>query len=104
MMSFNLSCITRWKPCTDEEDIMPDAGKEYYAQQPLRNTAMDRLDHCAFTISELAEASINAAAVRLGPFHQGTASVTPAFEARLISRLGGPTNWKPRAKRFLDTG
>lgn len=35
MMNFNLSCITRWKPCADEEDIMPDAGKEYYAQLPV---------------------------------------------------------------------
>ena len=103
MMNFNLSCITRWKPCIDEEDIMPDAGKEYYAQLPVRHAAMDRLERCAFTVSELAEASINAAVVRLGSFHRDTASFTSAFEAQLISRLGGPTNWKPSTVRSLDT-
>ena len=82
---------------------MPDAGKEYYTQHPIRRAAMDRLDHCAFTVSELAEASINAAVVRLGSFRQDATSDATFFEARLISRLGGPTNWKPGDIRLLDT-
>jgi hypothetical protein len=32
MTDFNFTCITRWVPCRDEEDIMADAGKEYEAE------------------------------------------------------------------------
>ncbi len=38
MTDFNFSRITRWRPCADEEDIMPDAGKEMAEDWPLTQT------------------------------------------------------------------
>jgi hypothetical protein len=32
MTDFNFSCMTRWTPCRDEQDILPDVGREYEAQ------------------------------------------------------------------------
>ena len=34
LMQFNLSCLTRLRPCLDQTDIMPAAWKQYLAENP----------------------------------------------------------------------
>ena len=33
LLNINFSCITRWKPCTEEKDIVPDMWMEYVAER-----------------------------------------------------------------------
>ena len=43
LMQLNLSCLTRWHPCTTQSDIMPTAWSQYLAertnQRPLSETS-----------------------------------------------------------------
>lgn len=34
LMQFDLSCLTRWHPCLDQNDIMPAAWAQYLAERP----------------------------------------------------------------------
>lgn len=36
LMQLDLSCLTRVRPCLDQNDIMPGAWKQYLAERPLR--------------------------------------------------------------------
>lgn len=39
LMQFDLSCLTRWKPCREQGDIMPAAWSQYLKEQALRDVA-----------------------------------------------------------------
>jgi hypothetical protein len=43
MTDFNFACMTRWRPCRDEEDIMPDVGREYEEQVAQERAELRRL-------------------------------------------------------------
>lgn len=38
--NFNFDCMTRWKPCADEEDIMPGVGARYWRELEAQTLAI----------------------------------------------------------------
>jgi hypothetical protein len=38
LMQFNLSCLTRWKPCTTHNDIMPSVWAQHLREEKLERT------------------------------------------------------------------
>jgi hypothetical protein len=37
LMDFNLSCMTRWMPCTVSSDLMPEAWRRYVAERKMNS-------------------------------------------------------------------
>jgi hypothetical protein len=102
LMNFNFSCFTRWTPCASEEDIMPDVGREYIESRGTDRSREERLEKCAYSVSELAEASLDAAVVRVRAIQTRNAHMPTLIEARLVRHLGSRTDWKADTARWLD--
>lgn len=41
LMDFNLACMTSYKPCREQEDIMPSAWRQHLAEMQKERTAVD---------------------------------------------------------------
>jgi hypothetical protein len=94
LTAFNFDCITRWKPCADEEDIMPEAGAEYAQQLRARMIQNNRQDQCAYSVTELSKSALNAAVVRVESIPKERADGSEYPKLRLIKRLGGHAVWR----------
>jgi len=102
LTDFNFSCITRWKPCSDEEDIMPEAGAEFAQQRQERMIQNKRQDQCAYSVSELSKAALNAAVVRVESIPKERMNGPEYSQLRLIKRLGGDAIWDPNETVNID--
>ena len=45
LMNFDLSCITRWRPCREREQLMPQAWPQAVAERDSENAAWDNCDY-----------------------------------------------------------
>jgi hypothetical protein len=93
LTAFNFNCITRWKPCADEEDIMPGVGAEYEQQRRAGMIRYSRQDQCAYSVTELSNAALNAAVVRVESIPMEPANGQEYPKLRLIKQLGGHEVW-----------
>jgi hypothetical protein len=101
VLDFNLSCITRWRPCTDEEDIMPAVGNDFRAELEQREAVLKRVSSCGYSLPELAQAALHAVVVKVS---SSTPSETPgdqSWKVDFIENLGGWMEWKPQDFREL---
>ena len=98
LTGFNFDCMTRWTPCADEVDIMPEAGKQYVVQQRERWLEIDRLEACRYSVGELARAALNAVVVRAEPLPDGSGM----WQLTLVRALGKDMGWKAGETRWLD--
>lgn len=46
LTDFNFSCITRWRPCTTEAEVMPSAWKLFEAELPYKESFRKALNEC----------------------------------------------------------
>ena len=96
--NFNLSCITRWKPCADEEDLLPGVG---IARQ---REAIEPQQPCAdYSIETLSHAALNAAVVRIeGVTKSNDPRDSPTAKLKLVRRLGGTAVWPEDGIALMD--
>jgi len=97
LTQFNLSCLTRWHPCLDQNDIMPAAWKQYLAEKQHMN-APSKADSCPPSAVEVV--GRDSSHIALGEvveyrdkidsqgYHEDSAKV------RVLDRLKGLPEWK----------
>ena len=93
LTSFNFGCITRWSPCADEEDIMPEAGTEFYRENRARMLADKAADDCTDSVEELSRASLDAAVVHVEWISTAGSGDFRLVKLRLVKLLVGPGVW-----------
>jgi hypothetical protein len=75
LTDFNLSCITRWSPCTMEEDVLPTAWKQYQEELASDKNRMDAFDYCSVPLEFYGSQDYSIAVVevlsRKGPLASG---------------------------------
>jgi hypothetical protein len=98
--NFNFNCVTKWKPCADEEDIMPEAGAEYEQQRQASMIRAKRQDQCSYSVKELSDAALNAAVVEVESIPKGCSDGLQCVKLRLVKQLAGPATWV--ANEILD--
>jgi len=94
LTDFDLSCITRWFPCTTEADIMPSAWKQYHAELAQDDALTKAWDACSFPL-ELLGREIADIAVADVISREAASAEGSDFKARLrITRiLKGQSEW-----------
>jgi hypothetical protein len=108
LTDFNLSCITRWVPCTTEADLMPSAWKQYQAELAQEDALTKAWDACSFPLELLGREITDIAVADV--ISRGAGSAKGAdFKARLrITRiLKGQSDWPLNeivASRVFDRG
>jgi hypothetical protein len=91
LMQLNLSCLTRWNPCTSQSDIMPSAWSQYVAE----NSQTDSRPSCLSAIVKLfGRDSANAATAEVVRYREDLHSDTMIAAVRVIERLKGMRDWK----------
>ena len=97
LMQFDLSCLSRWHPCLDQHDIMPDAWTQYLAEGERMNAtsgpnscpppAVEIVgrDSAHIALAEIIEYRDE---VDSQGYHKDTAKV------RVLERLKGLPDWK----------
>jgi len=109
LTSFSFSCITRWRPCTTEADLMPLAWKQHAEEMPKVKQNRDAFQHCAVPLSffgyesnGIAVADVLARAVDRAPDIPGL-----GVQLRIVRVLKGRIDWqinKPQIAFAYDRG
>jgi len=96
LMQLDLSCLTRFRPCLSEQDIMPAAWAQYLNEYPRVN-AMQGEPTCSQTIIEIlgrdAPNIVEAEIVSYGGKADADPSQRGLARVRVIQKLKGATNW-----------
>jgi hypothetical protein len=95
LMNFDLSCITRWQPCLELEQLMPQAWPQYLAEEDRVQAAWEHLN-CDYPFDVLGREAENAAIVEVVSNRTekefGVDRQTSKF--RLVKRLKGGQFWQ----------
>jgi len=100
LMDFNLSCLTRRKPCRDKADIMPSAWRQYIADGKARDSALDEMGRCAYPLELRARDTDNAIIVNV--VSNRTEKGVESFQVstvRLVKKLKAASFWENGATR-----
>lgn len=102
LMQFDLSCLTRWRPCREQGDIMPAAWAEHLAEEPRLQRAYQ--DHtCSLrTVQLLGRDAENAAIIEVVANRQEGTSHGETFQVstvRLTERLKRTGFWNVGTSR-----
>jgi hypothetical protein len=88
LMRVNTSCLTRWHPCLNENDIMPVAWSQHVAERP-RVSGTPGGSSCPSPIYKIVgRDSVHIAVAEILEYHEGSAKV------RILDKLKGVANWK----------
>jgi len=95
LMNFNLSCMTRWKPCLEWEDIMPVAWQQHMAEQSQLDAAWDNVK-CNYPLDLLGRESENAVIADVTSNHtEGSpGNELRVVKFRLVRKLKGAQFWE----------
>jgi len=97
LMQLDLSCLTRWRPCLTQSDIMPAAWAQYVAERPRVENARRSPECSGLVIQTLGRDSAKIAVGEVLALHK-TASDDADREGvarvRIIERLKGSADWK----------
>lgn len=74
---------------------MPGIGSQYWRESKERMAVGDRQDHCAYSTSELSQAALNAAVVRIVAMEKDPATGWAYSNVELVKQLGGSEPWTP---------
>jgi len=101
LTDFNFSCITRWRPCTTEAEMMPSAWKLYEAELPYKESFQKTLDECkvppeAFGRENLTFAIADVISVQ-GPIQKTVNWTAWSARLRIVRSLKGHLPW-PHSK------
>ena len=102
LMNFDLSCITRRRPCWEPGEIMPDAWKQYEAEHQDPFIPSKRFNACNFSLRLLGRDIENAAVVEaVSRMAERSGAGTPMFQLRMVQRLKGSAFWDLNAIRAV---
>jgi hypothetical protein len=107
LMGFDLSCMTRWSPCTTEADLMPAAWSRYVAERKVWRADGDQLDRCDFRLDDLAKAAENIALFSVATAEKLAVpkNIDPPLNVQLLSMLkGAEAINKHEVRRIYDLG
>ena len=97
LMQFDLSCLTRWHPCLDQNEIMPVAWKQYVAED-ARVNATSGVNSCpASAVEMVGRDSTHIALGEVVEYHEKTdrwGNPERTAKVRILERLKGLTDWK----------
>lgn len=96
LMQLDLSCLTRWRHCLRQNDIMPVAWAQYLAERALVDSSSDKLACSPSLLEILGRDSANIAMVEILKYHdkvdrQGYDS--EVVNVRLLKRLKAVDDW-----------
>jgi hypothetical protein len=97
LMQVDLSCLTRWRSCVTQGEIMPIAWAQYLAERPLVDGCSGELACSPSFLEVLGRDSVNIAIVEVLKYHrevgcqgyEGGCERTPVKKAQERSRLDG---------------
>ncbi len=92
LTAINFDCVTRWRPCADEEDIMPGVGVEYQQERRARLIESGRQEQCAYSVTELSGSALNAAVARVISMPDEGSDGSGLVRLGLVRRLAGIDN------------
>jgi hypothetical protein len=105
LMNFDLSCITRWQPCLELEQLMPQAWRQYLAEQDRVQAAWEHFN-CDYPLDLLGREAENAALAEVVSSrtekHFGEDWRIVKF--RLVKRLKGAQFWQTNTEAELPIG
>lgn len=96
LMQLNLSCLTRWRPCTTQSDIMPTAWSQYLVERTNEGQRSETSGCLPVLVEILGRDSAYAAAVEVVRFHKTNSGGTVAT-VRVMSEMknaGGVDAWR----------
>ena|GEM_PF-2387422 len=97
LMQLNLSCLTRWRPCTTQIDIMPAAWAQFLAERPRVNDSWGKVAYSSFVIELLGRDSTNIATGEIIGYHENIDSdgyKQGVAKVRVLELLKGDSGWK----------
>lgn len=91
LMDFDLSCLTRWRACREQGDIMPAAWKEYTIGEGADVHSGSPIPGCDLSLKELGRDSHNAAIVDVISCHieNRSGETFRVSDVRLVRSLKG---------------
>lgn len=104
LMQLNLSCLTRWRPCTTQSDIMPVAWSQYLAEHAGERTHVQAPGCSPLLVEILGRDSSYAAAAEVERFHK-TISGGAVAVVRVLDQLkdaGGAAAWRAGELRTVS--
>jgi hypothetical protein len=100
LMDFNLACLTRWRPCRNQADVLPYAWTLHKDETRENELTWKRLENCNYPLELLARDAENAAVVDVvseKPNHRWPErSITVV---RLVGKLKRALFWESNATR-----
>jgi hypothetical protein len=95
LTNFDLSCLTRWRACMTQEDIMPDAWKQYPAEDAPIGESLSPVDCPSFVAQMIGRDSANIATgqvLNYGMTAASSGSKRLSVKIRVLGRLKGVSN------------
>jgi len=95
LMNFDLSCITRWQPCLELEQLMPQAWPQYLADQDRVQAAWEHFN-CDYPLDLLGREAENAALAEVvsSRTEKDLGEDRRILKFRLVKRLKGAQFWQ----------
>jgi hypothetical protein len=96
LMQMDLSCLTRWRHCLIQSDIMPVAWAQYLAERSLLDRSNGELSCSASFLEILGRDSTNIAIVEILKQHEKVERRGDGLEeanVRLLKKLKGVADW-----------
>jgi hypothetical protein len=103
LMQVDLSCLTRWRSCVTQGDIMPIAWAQYLAERPLVDGCSGELACSPSFLEVLGRDSVNIAIVEVLKYHREVGCrgyESEVANVRLLKKLKSVADWTGRAHNF----
>jgi hypothetical protein len=99
LMNFDLSCITRWRPCRELEQLMPQAWPQFLAEQERVQATWERFN-CDYPLDLLGREAENAALAEVvsSRTEKHFGEDWRIWKFRLVKRLKGAQFWQTNAE------
>jgi hypothetical protein len=104
LMQLNLTCLTRWHPCTTQSDIMPVAWSQYLAEHTSERSRPESSGCSPVVVEILGRDSSYAATGEVVQFHKTSSGDTVAV-VRVLDQMknaGGAAAWHARELRTVS--
>jgi hypothetical protein len=100
LTQIDLSCLTRWQPCTAQTDLMPAAWAQFVQEEPKLHSASDKIGCSGTAIEVLGRDSDNIATGEIIEYQENIDSDGSNWgdkwglaKVRVLEQLKGDTNW-----------
>ncbi len=97
LMQFDLSCLTRWHPCLDQNDIMPAAWSQYLAERSRLEATSGAISCPSADVEMVGRDSRHLASVEVAKFREkaDSSGYREGFaKVRVLKPLKGLPDWR----------